>query len=192
MMSANFLDFLNPPPSPFIRISRNLSVLFVRKIGQFLNPPSPPPCGRHLSIAPKGRRWDAAGAEGIVYSVIRQFLLTVINANCSTRCRNTISLCWPRKQVFIKRCFLFSGQTETSEYFNLKIFAKSSNHFAIFSYFALRTKVTLRSEQMTQFMRGQVRCSVSAAILSQDEREFPSLKRHLAQKSEVEKIILGV
>ena len=41
------------PPRPFIRISRNLSVLFVRKIGQFLNPPSPPPCGRHLSIAPK-------------------------------------------------------------------------------------------------------------------------------------------
>ena len=51
MTSAKFLDFLTPP-TPFIRISRNLSVLFVRKIGQFLNPTSPPPCGRHLSIAP--------------------------------------------------------------------------------------------------------------------------------------------
>ena len=29
-------------PLPLVRISRNLSVLFVRKIGQFLNPP---PCG---------------------------------------------------------------------------------------------------------------------------------------------------
>ena len=49
--SAKFWHFLTPPP-PFIRISRNLSVLFVRKIGQFLNPPSPPPCGRLKSIAP--------------------------------------------------------------------------------------------------------------------------------------------
>ena len=30
----------NPPP-PFVRISRNLSVLFVRKIWQFSNPPPP-------------------------------------------------------------------------------------------------------------------------------------------------------
>ena len=28
-------------PLPLVRISRNLSVLFVRKIEQFLNPPSP-------------------------------------------------------------------------------------------------------------------------------------------------------
>ena len=33
--------------------SRNLSVLFVRKIWQFSNPPSPPPCGRHMYMVPK-------------------------------------------------------------------------------------------------------------------------------------------
>ena len=31
----------NPPLSPFVRFSRNLSVLFVRKIWQFSNPPPP-------------------------------------------------------------------------------------------------------------------------------------------------------
>ena len=34
-----FRFFYPLPPPPFIRISRNLSVLFVRKIGQFFNPP---------------------------------------------------------------------------------------------------------------------------------------------------------
>ena len=51
MTSAKFWGFLTPP-LPLVRISRNLSVLFVRKIGQFLNPPSPPQCGRLKSIAP--------------------------------------------------------------------------------------------------------------------------------------------
>ena len=32
---------ISGPPPPFVTHSRNLSVLFVRKIGQFLNPPSP-------------------------------------------------------------------------------------------------------------------------------------------------------
>ena len=36
----NIFGFVDPPP-PFIRISRNLSVLSVCKIGQFLNPPPP-------------------------------------------------------------------------------------------------------------------------------------------------------
>ena len=40
MMSANFLGNLDPPP-PFVRISHNLSVLFVHKISQFSNPPPP-------------------------------------------------------------------------------------------------------------------------------------------------------
>ena len=40
------------PPSPFVRISHNLSVLFVRKIWQFSNPPSPPQCGRPLCMVP--------------------------------------------------------------------------------------------------------------------------------------------
>ena len=35
-----FLRILNPLPG--IRISRNLAVLIIRKIGQFLNPPPPP------------------------------------------------------------------------------------------------------------------------------------------------------
>ena len=39
MTSEKFWDFFTPP-LPLFRISRNLSVLFVRKIGQFLNPPS--------------------------------------------------------------------------------------------------------------------------------------------------------
>ena len=39
MRSAKFWGFLSP--LPLVRISRNLSLLFVRKIGQFLNPPPP-------------------------------------------------------------------------------------------------------------------------------------------------------
>ena len=39
MMSAKCWGFFIP--LPLVRISRNLSVLFVRKIGQFFNPPSP-------------------------------------------------------------------------------------------------------------------------------------------------------
>ena len=42
-------ETLDPPP---VHISRNLSVLFVRKIRQFFNP-HPPQCGHHLSMAPK-------------------------------------------------------------------------------------------------------------------------------------------
>ena len=38
---------------PLVRISRNLSVLSVHKIGQFLKPPSPPPCGRHIYMVQK-------------------------------------------------------------------------------------------------------------------------------------------
>ena len=37
--SQHFKDF--GPSPPFVTHSRNLSVLFVRKIGQLLNPPSP-------------------------------------------------------------------------------------------------------------------------------------------------------
>ena len=40
MTSAKFWGFWTPP-LPLVHISRNLSVLFVRKIGQFFNPPSP-------------------------------------------------------------------------------------------------------------------------------------------------------
>ena len=39
------------PSVPLVRISPNLSLLFVRKIGQFLNP-LPPPCGRHMYMVP--------------------------------------------------------------------------------------------------------------------------------------------
>ena len=33
---------ISGPPPPFVMHSHNLSVLLIRKIGQFLNPPSPP------------------------------------------------------------------------------------------------------------------------------------------------------
>ena len=49
--SAKFWHFLTPPP-PFIRISRNLSVLFVRKIGQFINRPPPPFSADVLKVSP--------------------------------------------------------------------------------------------------------------------------------------------
>ena len=46
------IGILDPLP-PFVHISRNLSVLFVRKISQLSNPPSPPQCGHHKWMAPK-------------------------------------------------------------------------------------------------------------------------------------------
>ena len=57
--------------------------------------------------------------------------------------------------------------------------------FVLSSYFAHHAKDALSSGQMTRFgeVRLSVRSSVSAAILSQDEREFPSLKRHLARET---------
>ena len=48
--SAEFSGFLTPP-SPFVRISRNLLVLFVRKIGQILKS-LPPRCGRTKWMVP--------------------------------------------------------------------------------------------------------------------------------------------
>ena len=42
---------------------------------------TPQPDNEEMGMLPKS-------VKGVVYSVIRQFLLTVINANCSTRSRN--------------------------------------------------------------------------------------------------------
>ena len=67
----------NPPP-PFVRISRNLSLLFVPKIRQFSNPPLPPQCGRPLCMVPMRilqvvDHWDHFEVLSLLHNYIQNF-----------------------------------------------------------------------------------------------------------------------